>query len=77
MRNLRRAAWTACFATLILFGCTRSWAEEPVRDGGTMSDVILQRLGNVVAGKQNPPRDGADSIDGRLGIGMGCWGSCV
>jgi len=65
MHNLRRTAWAACFATLILFGCTRSRAAESVRDGGTMNDVILQRLGKVVAGRQNPPRDGVDSIDGR------------
>ena len=66
MRNLRRAAWTACLATLILFGCTRSRAAAPARDGGTMNGVAFRRLGKVVLGNQRPSsKDSTDSVDAR------------
>ena len=66
MRNLRRAAWTACLATLILFGCTRSRAAAPARDGGTMNGVAFRRLGKVVPGNQKPlSEDSTDTVDDR------------
>jgi hypothetical protein len=59
MRDLRRAAWTACFlANLILCGCARNRAAAPANDGGTMSDLVFQRLGKVVPGKQNAGKNG-------------------
>jgi hypothetical protein len=64
MRNFRRAAWAAYFATLILFGCARNRAAAPANDGGTMSDFVFQRLGKVVPGKQEAGPKGEDTIDG-------------
>ena len=65
MRDFRRAAWTTCFATLILFGCARNRVAAPANDGGTMSDFVFQRLGNVVPGKQSAGSNSEDRIDGR------------
>jgi len=66
MRNIKRAAWAACFlANLILCGCARNRAAAPANDGGTMSDLVFQRLGKVVPGKQNAGKNGEDEIDGR------------
>jgi hypothetical protein len=64
MRNFRRAAWAAYFATLILFGCARNRVAAPANDGGTMSDFVFQRLGKVVPGKQEAGPKGEDTIDG-------------
>jgi hypothetical protein len=66
MRNLKRAAWAACFlANLILCGCARNRVAAPANDGGTMSDLVFQRLGKVVPGKQNAGKNSEDRIDGK------------
>ena len=75
MRNLRRAASTACFlATLIVCSCARNRAAARANDGGTVSDLVFQRLGKVVPGKQNAGKNSEDRIDGKPIVATGLKG---
>jgi hypothetical protein len=65
VRDCARAVLAAALTALILCGCARCRATAPIRDGGTMDDVVVQHLGKAIPGRKDHPPDDEDKIDPR------------